>query len=87
MNNFPEKVSLIWSVADLLRGDYKPSEYGRVILPFILLRRLDQVLALNPLRSTDSMPKLSRALQSASMKTPVSAAPRIVWPRAWAGWL
>ncbi|WP_216644802.1 type I restriction-modification system subunit M [Candidatus Thiodictyon syntrophicum] len=46
MNNFSEKVSFIWGVADLLRGDYKPSEYGRVILPFILLRRLDQVLAL-----------------------------------------
>ena len=37
--------SLIWSVADLLRGDYKPSEYGRVILPFTILRRLDCVLA------------------------------------------
>jgi type I restriction enzyme M protein len=34
----------IWSVADLLRGDYRPSEYGRVILPFTLLRRLDWVL-------------------------------------------
>ena len=37
--------SLIWSVADLLRGDYKPSEYGKVILPFTVLRRLDCVLA------------------------------------------
>ena len=45
MNNFSEKVSFIWSVADLLRGDYKQSEYGRVILPFLVLRRLDQVLA------------------------------------------
>jgi len=45
MNNFSERVSFIWSVADLLRGDYKPSEYGRVILPFLALRRLDQVLA------------------------------------------
>jgi type I restriction enzyme M protein len=45
MNHFSEKVSFIWSVADLLRGDYKQSEYGRVILPFILLRRLDQVLS------------------------------------------
>ena len=45
MNNFSEKVSFIWSVADLLRGDYKPSEYGGVILPFLVLRRLDQVLA------------------------------------------
>jgi len=36
--------ALLWSVADLLRGDYKQSEYGRVILPFTVLRRLDCVL-------------------------------------------
>ena len=36
--------SFLWSVADLLRGDYKQSEYGRVILPFTVLRRLDCVL-------------------------------------------
>jgi type I restriction enzyme M protein len=36
--------SFIWAVADLLRGDYKQSEYGRVILPFTVLRRLDCVL-------------------------------------------
>ncbi|MBU49068.1 MAG: restriction endonuclease subunit M [Deltaproteobacteria bacterium] len=44
MHNFSEKVNFIWSVADLLRGDYKQSEYGRVILPFTVLRRLDLVL-------------------------------------------
>lgn len=37
--------AFIWSVADLLRGDYKQSEYGKVILPFTILRRLDCVLA------------------------------------------
>lgn len=36
--------AFLWSVADLLRGDYKQSEYGRVILPFTVLRRLDCVL-------------------------------------------
>ncbi|HOX13924.1 MAG TPA: class I SAM-dependent DNA methyltransferase [Spirochaetales bacterium] len=36
--------NLIWSVADLLRGDYKQADYGKVILPFTLLRRLDCVL-------------------------------------------
>lgn len=36
--------SFIWSVADLLRGDFKQSEYGRVILPFTVMRRLDCVL-------------------------------------------
>jgi type I restriction enzyme M protein len=35
---------LIWSVADLLRGDYKQSEYGKVILPLTVIRRLDCVL-------------------------------------------
>ncbi|OFC53776.1 restriction endonuclease subunit M [Acidithiobacillus caldus] len=37
--------ALIWAVAELLRGDFKQSEYGRVILPFTVLRRLDCVLA------------------------------------------
>jgi type I restriction enzyme M protein len=36
--------AFIWSVADLLRGKYKPHEYGRVILPFTVLRRMDCVL-------------------------------------------
>ena len=38
-------VGFIWAVADLLRGDYKPSEYGKAILPLTVLRRLDAVLA------------------------------------------
>ena len=37
--------ALIWSVADLLRGNFKQSEYGKIILPFTVLRRLDCVLA------------------------------------------
>ncbi|TKB20426.1 MAG: SAM-dependent DNA methyltransferase [Mesorhizobium sp.] len=36
--------AFIWSVADLLRGDYKQADYGKVILPFTVLRRLDCVL-------------------------------------------
>ncbi|MDB4914689.1 MAG: restriction endonuclease subunit [Gemmatimonadetes bacterium] len=46
----PNLSSFIWSVADLLRGDYKQSEYGKVILPFTVLRRLDCVL--EPTKST-----------------------------------
>ena len=42
-NNFQEKVDFIWSVANLLRGDYKQSEYQKVILPLTVLRRLDCV--------------------------------------------
>jgi len=36
--------SFIWSVADLLRGNYRQSDYGKVILPFTVLRRLDCIL-------------------------------------------
>ncbi len=44
MIDFKEKANLIWEVADLLRGDYKQSDYGKVILPLTVLRRLDCVL-------------------------------------------
>lgn len=44
VNGFRDMVGFIWSVADLLRGDYKQSEYGKVILPLTVLRRLDCVL-------------------------------------------
>ncbi len=38
-------VAFIWSIAESLRGPFKPSEYGSVVLPFTVLRRLDAVLA------------------------------------------
>jgi type I restriction enzyme M protein len=45
MTNFQEKASFIWGVADdMLRGAFKQHEYGDVILPFVVLRRLDCVL-------------------------------------------
>jgi len=44
MNNFGAKVSFIWSVADLLRGPYRPNQYKDVMLPLTVLRRLDCVL-------------------------------------------
>ena len=44
MTNFQDKANFIWSIADLLRGDYKQAEYGKVILPFTILRRLDCLL-------------------------------------------
>jgi len=43
VDNFSEKADFIWSIADLLRGDYKQSEYQKVILPLTVLRRLDCV--------------------------------------------
>ena len=56
--------AFLWSVADLLRGDYKQSDYGKVILPFTVLRRIDCVLAPTKeavleelaLRSSQNMP-------------------------------
>jgi type I restriction enzyme M protein len=44
MNNFSEKVNFIWSVADLLRGPYRPNQYKDVMLPLTVLRRMDCVL-------------------------------------------
>ena len=43
--NFSATAAFIWAVADLPRGDFKQSQYGRIILPFTLLRRLECVLA------------------------------------------
>ena len=44
MTNFSATAANIWAVADLLRGDFRQSQYGRIILPFTLLRRLECVL-------------------------------------------
>ena len=44
MKNVKESANFIWSIADLLRGDYKQSDYGKIILPLTVLRRLDCVL-------------------------------------------
>ncbi|MEQ9695093.1 class I SAM-dependent DNA methyltransferase [Shimia sp. SDUM112013] len=51
--------SFVWSIAELLRGDFRQSEYGRVILPFVVLRRLDCILEATKqdvLRMADSLP-------------------------------
>ena len=56
---FKEKANLIWSVADLLRGDYKQSDYGKVILPLTVLRRLDCVLAPTKKAVLDYLPKIN----------------------------
>jgi type I restriction enzyme M protein len=45
MLNHQEHANLIWQIADLLRGPYRPAEYERVMLPMTVLRRLDCVLA------------------------------------------
>src|SRR6218665_1380827 len=59
MKNFREKADLIWKVADLLRGDYKQSDYGKVILPMTVLRRLDCVLTPTKQKVLDYLPKIA----------------------------
>lgn len=58
MKNFSETTNFIWSIAELLRGDYKQSEYGRVILPLTVLRRLDSVLADTKAKVLKEYPKI-----------------------------
>ena len=43
--NIQEKSNLIWSIADLIRDYYKPHEYGKVILPMVVIKRFNDVLA------------------------------------------
>lgn len=62
--NCSEHAAFLGSISDLLRGDYKQSEYSKVILPMTLLRRLDQVLA-----STND------AVWAADQKYPVLSTP------------
>lgn len=52
--------SFVWSVAEILRGDFKQSEYGKVILPFVVMRRLDCILEASKesvLKAAKSLPK------------------------------
>ncbi|MCT4779999.1 type I restriction-modification system subunit M N-terminal domain-containing protein [Exiguobacterium soli] len=44
MINFQDKVGFIWSIAEILRGPYKPEDYGKIVLPLAVLRRFDCVL-------------------------------------------
>ena len=65
MIDFKEKANLIWKVADLLRGDYKQSDYGKIILPMTVLRRLDCVIAPTKQKVLDYMPKIEKLSDSA----------------------
>ncbi|EIC22948.1 type I restriction-modification system subunit M [Thiorhodovibrio frisius] len=65
--NFSHTAAYIWSLADLLRGDFKQSQYGRIILPFTILRRLECVLearkhaVLEQIEKLKTMPTLEEA--------------------------
>lgn len=66
MTNFSSMAAFLWSVADLLRGDFKQSQYGRVILPFTVLRRLECVLAPTKQSVLDKLPAVEKLDESAA---------------------
>ena len=66
MINITDNSNFIWSIADLLRGDFKQSEYGKVVLPFTVLRRFDCVLA----PTKDKILEMNKTL-TVSNKTPI----------------
>lgn len=63
--NHSQTAAFLWSIADLLRGDFKQSQYGRIILPFTLLRRLECVLV-RPARSLTTR-RAAAPLQAAAI--------------------
>lgn len=65
MIDFKEKANLIWAVADLLRGDYKQADYGKVILPMTVLRRLDCVLEPTKQKVLDFLPRVEKMSHAA----------------------
>jgi len=59
-SNAQSLASFVWSIAEILRGDFKQSEYGKVILPFVVMRRLDCILEGSKdavLRAAKALPK------------------------------
>ena len=62
-------VNFIWNIAESLRGPFKPAEYGSVVLPFTVLRRLDAVLAetkqnvLDAAKAAESLPDVLRHMK------------------------
>ncbi|MBW6510781.1 MAG: type I restriction-modification system subunit M [Desulfuromonadaceae bacterium] len=70
--NFTQSAAFLWSVADLLRGDFKQSQYGRIILPFTLLRRLECVL------ESDKAAVLNKHAGVSKMNLPEEAAEKLI---------
>ncbi|QBG48158.1 SAM-dependent DNA methyltransferase [Verrucomicrobia bacterium S94] len=65
---FSKMPAFIWSVADLLRGEFKQSQYGRIILPFTLLRRLECVLEPTKAKVLEQVEKCAKMSPDAADK-------------------
>ncbi len=74
-HNFSQTAAYIWSLADLLRGDFKQSQYGRVILPFTILRRLERVLESSKPKVLEQVEKL-KAIEEAGGGRPREVPPQ-----------
>jgi len=66
--------SFVWSIAELLRGDFKQSEYGKVILPFVVLRRLDCILEASKQQVLDMAGSLPADMDDEARDTLLSGA-------------
>ena len=64
MTDFNSIIDFIWDLANLLRGDYKRHEYADVILPLVVLRRLDQAMAPTRKAVRDAYRKYSGKLEN-----------------------
>ena len=73
--SFQQLANFIWSVADLLRGPYRPPQYERVMLPLTVLRRFDAVLA--PTKKA----VLERYEALRAKNSPPSTPYSTIWPR------
>ena len=74
MANYQELANLVWNVADdVLRGLFKPHEYGDITLPFLVLRRLDCILDENGRKET-----AINTYNQFEKKVPANALPQII---------
>ncbi|HET6550867.1 MAG TPA: type I restriction-modification system subunit M N-terminal domain-containing protein, partial [Solirubrobacter sp.] len=74
MTDIKSHANLVWGIAELLRGDYKQADYGKVILPLVVIRRLDQALE----STKEQVVARSRDLQAQGIENRELALVRIV---------
>ncbi len=70
--NHQDLVGFIWSIADKLRGPYRPPQYRRVMLPLIVLRRLDLVLKPTKQKVLDAKVKYEATLQGITFEKKIA---------------
>lgn len=74
MSNHQDHINLIWQIADLLRGPYRPPQYERVMLPMTVLRRFDCVLERNKDAVLEKYSKLKGKFDGEALDTMLNKA-------------